>query len=142
MLKTIVTHITAVDVLVKNRNMNLFLASAGTVETYYTNPCLGFWSDNPQDMQEVDLINQVLGNIGPQWHSMLIGQEIRLIVDIDPVARNEFSIKTLAIGHKENDKKDETESFDDDQFVLLNSGLPIMSQAEAYRRILHPGVEE
>lgn len=91
-------------------------------------------------MQEVDLINQVLGNIGPQWYSMLLGQEVRLMVDSDSAARNEFSIKTLAVGHKENDENDETESFDDDQFVLLNSGLPIMTQAEAHRRILHPGI--
>ena len=140
MIKTIDTHIIKVDGYTKDGKMNLFLVFAGTTETHYVTPCLGFWSDNPQDMQEVDLINQVLGNIGPLWYSMLIGQEVRLMVDSDSAARNEFSIKTLAVGHKENDENDETESFDDDQFVLLNSGLPIMTQAEAHRRILHPGI--
>ena len=137
MVRTIDTHIIKVDGYIEDGKMNLFLVFAGTPETYYVNPCLGFWAANAQDMQEVDLINQVLGNIGPQWHSMLLGQQVRLMVDPDSAARNEFSIKTLAVGHKKND---ETESFDDDQFVLLNSGLPIMSQSEAHRRILHPGI--
>lgn len=140
MVKTINTHITKVDSLDKDGNVSVFLVFAGTPETYYLNPCLAFWSDNSQDMQELDLINHVLGNMGAHWHSLLLNQQVRLIVDPDATTRNEFSIKTLAVGHKKNDEEDETETFDDDQFVLLNSGMQIMTQSEAYRHIHHPGI--
>ena len=128
-LYTMDSRIRVVDATLGTHPQRLHFVFEGTCGCFFLTPGLAFSLEDEADMQELGLLMNITGVMGAGWQSELLDKEVRLIVDFDEIDRTDFRIAVKAIGHKKEERGD------DDHFIVLNSGLQLVSQDKAYEII-------
>ncbi|MCI9086996.1 MAG: hypothetical protein HFJ32_00295 [Clostridia bacterium] len=144
MLKTINSQIIIADSTLRTTPKKLRLVFKGAFGSYFVTPGLSFSLEDGNDMQELDLLMEITGVMGEGWQSQLVNKEVRLIIDFNEIARNDFRIAIKAIGHKENkdDDKDKDKDEDDDLFLVLNTKHTLVTEETAMKIITEEKAKE
>lgn len=138
MLKTINSQIIIADSTLRTTPKKLRLVFQGTFGSYFVTPGLSFSLEDGNDMQELDLLMEITGVMGAGWQSQLVNKEVRLIIDFNEIARNDFRIAVKAIGHIKTEDDDE----DDDLFLVLNTKHTLVTEETAMKIITEEKAKE